>query len=181
MLRSIIMTKKFVVCAAFLGAVFLGAVSLLAACKTAPVPAEEPPEEVHLSFETVYSMYESRLILDGAADYVVQSGDRLTGITRKFYGSGEQFGVSAGYFFPLIMLASNALVQDPDLIEPGMTLSVPDLQRNLNNAEARQAMKEFFRDIAGVYERKAVTETKETRRTMAEQTRSSLLTLSEAL
>ncbi|MDR2078213.1 MAG: LysM peptidoglycan-binding domain-containing protein [Treponema sp.] len=174
------MQKKHLVCLTS-----LIAVSLLAACKTAPTstptPAEEQQEEVNLSFENVYNRYESRLILDGAVDYEVKSGDRLTGIARQFYGSGEQFGVSNGYFFPLIMLASNDLVQDPDLIEPGMTLSVPDLQRNLDSAAARQAMKEFFRDIAGVYGQKAGDETREDRRKLAEQTRSSLLKLSEML
>ncbi|MDR2740015.1 MAG: LysM peptidoglycan-binding domain-containing protein [Treponema sp.] len=170
------MQKKHLVCLTS-----LIVVSLLAACKTTPVPAEEQQEEVNLSFENVYNRYESRLILDGAVDYEVKSGDRLTGIARQFYGSGEQFGVSNGYFFPLIMLASNDLVQDPDLIEPGMTLSVPDLQRNLDSADARQAMKEFFRDIAGVYEQKAGDETRDDRRKLAEQIQSSLLKLSEIL
>jgi hypothetical protein len=161
------------------------AVSLLAACKTtsvpAPAPVEEQQEELNHSFENVYNRYETRLILDGAVDYVVKNGDRLTGIARQFYGSGEQFGVSNGYFFPLIMLVSSDIVQDPDLIEPGMTLSVPDLQRNLDSADARQAMKEFFRDIAGVYEQKARDETRDNLRELAEQTQSSLLKLSEVL
>ncbi|MDR1596918.1 MAG: hypothetical protein LBR99_04355 [Treponema sp.] len=170
------MKKKYVACLTF-----LIAASLLAACKTAPAPVEGQQEEVNLSFENVYSRYESRLILDGAVDYEVKNGDRLTGITRQFYGSEEQFGISNGYFFPLIMLASNDLVKDPDLIEPGMILSVPDLQRNLDNADARQAMKEFFRDIAGVYEQKAGDATRDSRRKLAEQTRSSLLQLAETL
>jgi hypothetical protein len=170
------MKKKYVV---YLTSLI--AVSLLTACKTTPAPAEESQEAVNLSFENVYNRYESRLILDGAADYEVKSGDRLTGIARQFYGSEEQFGVSNGYFFPLIMLASNDLVQDPDLIEPGMILSVPDLQRNLGSADARQSMKEFFRDIAGVYEQKARDETRDDRRKLAEQTRSSLLKLSETI
>jgi hypothetical protein len=171
-----IMKKKYLLCLAS-----LIVVSLLVACKTTPAPAEGQQEEVNLSFETVYNRYDSRLILDGATDYEVKRGDSLTGISRQFYGSGEQFGVSNGYFFPLIMLASSNQVQDPDLIEPGMTLSIPDLQRNLDSPSARQSMKEFFRDIAGVYERKAGDETRDKRKKLAEQTRNSLLTLSEAL
>jgi hypothetical protein len=152
----------------FLLAVALTAVSLLGACKS--TPAEEQ-DDVNLSFENVYNKYQNKLILDGATDYVVQSGDTLTRISRTQYGAGK------GYYFPLIMLASNDVVQDPDLIEPGMHLSVPDLQRNLDNADARQAMKEFFTDIAGVYEQKTIDETEVNRKDLADQTRQGLLDL----
>jgi hypothetical protein len=147
----------------------LAAVSLLGACKSAP--AEEQQEDVSLSFETVYNKYESRLILDGATDYVVVSGDTLTRISRSSYGSGN------GYYFPLIMLASNDVVQDPDLIEPGMHLSIPDLQRNLDDPDARQAMKDFFIEIAGVYEQKSISEERAVLRNLAVQTRQGLLDL----
>jgi hypothetical protein len=154
-------------------------VALLGACKSAP-PSEEK-ETGTLSFETVYNKYEARLILDGAVDYEVKAGDTLAAITRKFYGSEKRFGVSNAYFFPLIMLASNDVVLDPDLIEPGMHLSVPDLQRNLDSAAARQAMKEFFADVAGVYERKGEEETRPNLKTLAQDTHSNLLELSEVL
>jgi hypothetical protein len=149
------------------------AASLLGACKsTAPADVQE---EVNLSFETVYNKYENKLILDGATDYVVAPGDTLTRISRSKYGSGN------GYYFPLIMLASNDVVQDPDLIEPGMHLSIPDLQRNLDDSVARQAMKDFFAEIAAVYEQKSNSEERTVLRNLAVQTRQGLLALVEKL
>jgi LysM repeat protein len=147
----------------------LAAATMLGACKSTPV--EEPQDNVNLSFETVYSRYESKLILDGATDYVVVPGDTLTRISRSKYGTGK------GYYFPLIMLASTDVVQDPDLIEPGMRLSVPDLQRNLDDPGARQARKEFFADIADVYEWKSTNEEHTALRNLAVQTRQGLLDL----
>jgi hypothetical protein len=147
--------------------------SLLGACKSAPVEAQQ--EDVNLSFENVYSKYEARLILDGAADYVVVPGDTLTRISRTQYGAGN------GYYFPLIMLASTDTVQDPDLIEPGMHLAIPDLQRNLDDSGARQAMKDFFIEIAKVYELKSANEERAVLRNLAVQTRQGLLDLAEQL
>jgi hypothetical protein len=144
----------------------LAAASLLGACKSAPADEQE---DVNLSFETVYNKYEGRLILDGATDYVVVSGDTLTRISRTNYGADN------GYYFPLIMLASNHVVQDPDLIEPGMRLSIPDLQRNLDDSGARQAMKDFFIEIADVYEWKSTNEERTVLRNLAVQTRQGLL------
>jgi hypothetical protein len=128
----------------------------LAACATtsaAPEPETgpegSPPES---EFDPIYDKFEGRLILDGAGKYIVQPGDMLSAITRGQYGSTN------GLYFPLIMLASSDIVSDPDLIEPGMELIVPDLQRNLEDANARQALKEFLREIAGVYQRKGTIE-----------------------
>ena len=151
-----------------LTAFVLAAAVLAGACKSAPVVEQE---DVNLSFETVYNKYDNRLILDGATDYVVVSGDTLTRISRSNYGPGN------GYYFPLIMLASNDVVQDPDLIEPGMRLAIPDLQRNLDDPGARQAMKDFFNEIADVYERKSTNEERTVLRNLAVQTRQGLLDL----
>jgi hypothetical protein len=151
----------------------LAMASLLGACKSA-APADVQ-EDVSLSFETVYSKYKNKLILDGAADYVVVPGDTLTRISRSKYGPTN------GYYFPLIMLASNTVVQDPDLIEPGMHLAIPDLQRNLDDSGARQAMKDFFIEIAEVYARKSVSEERTVLRNLAVQTRQGLLDLAEKL
>jgi hypothetical protein len=171
------MRTKYVLLAALITAalVFSGA------CKSAPAPIEDPQEDLNLSFDNVYSKYEDRLILDGAVDYVVQPGEWLTTIARRFYGNGKQFGVPDAYFFPLIMLASNEVVQDPDLIEVGMKLSIPDLPRNLDNADARQMMKEFFTDIAGIYEEKARDAAKPIGKQQADDTRQSLLELVQNL
>jgi hypothetical protein len=128
----------------------------LAACATAGAAPETEPEPgespAATEFDPIYDKYESRLILDGAGRYVVQPGDMLAAITRA------QYGINNGLYFPLIMLASSDTVSDPDLIEPGMELVVPDLQRNLEDANARQALKEFLREIAGVYQRKGTFE-----------------------
>jgi hypothetical protein len=146
--------------------------ALAGACKSTPVNEQE---DVNLSFETVYSKYETKLILDGATDYEVAAGDTLTRISRSKYGAGN------GYYFPLIMLASNAVVQDPDLIEPGMHLAIPDLQRNLDDPGARQAMKDFFIEIAEVYEQKSIGEERAVLRNLAVQTRQGLLDLAAQL
>ena len=119
----------------------------------------------------LYNKYANRLIMDGATDYEVVPGDTLTRISRTQYGAGN------GYYFPLIMLASNDVVQDPDLIEPGMRLSIPDLQRNLDDSGARQAMKDFFAEIAEVYEQKSASEERTVLRNLAVQTRQGLLDL----
>jgi len=46
------------------------------------------------------------------------------------------------------------MAQDQDLIEPGMVLTIPRLQANLNDARARQSMKQYFLEIADITERK---------------------------
>lgn len=139
-------TKEFVI-------VPLVLMVLLAACATTagdpgPESAAEPDARAETEFDLIYNKYEKRLILAGAEKYVVQSGDTLSQITRN------QYGAANGLYFPLIMLASSDIVSDADLIEPGMELTVPDLQRNLDDVNARQALKDFLREIAGVYERK---------------------------
>ncbi|GHV25364.1 hypothetical protein AGMMS4952_02920 [Spirochaetia bacterium] len=165
-----------------LAALIVVAFVLSGACKSAPAPVADQQEELNLSFDNVYSKYEDRLILDGAVDYVVKPGEWLTTIARRFYGTGKQFGVPDAYFFPLIMLASNEMVKDPDLIEPGMRLSIPDLQRNLDNADAREMIKEFFTDIAGVYEKKAQDPTwSDAQRHLADDSQQSLLIIVQSL
>jgi hypothetical protein len=114
-----------------------------------PVPEDPIPEDISEAFEMVYDTYRPDLILDDAATYLVVKGDTLSAITKKHYGATN------GYFFPLIMLASSEVVLDPDLIEPDMTLTIPNLQRNLDDPKAREKIKSFLTDIAGVYEQKA--------------------------
>jgi hypothetical protein len=153
----------------------VGFVSLLLAlfalsCTGAPDPApastpEEVQDDVNTAFGRVYDAYREALILDDAQSYTVVSGDYLAAITRKFYSSGN------GYFFPLIMLASSEMVLDPELIEPGMVLTIPNLQRNLDDPTARAYLKEFLRDIADVYEQKTAAITDEEKETTRGQTR----------
>jgi hypothetical protein len=114
----------------------------------APEPTPEPtPIEKELA--PVYDEYQGDLILDGATNYVVKLDDTLSEISSNLYGYGR------GIYFPIIMLASRTIVQDPDLIEPGMNLTVPDLQRNLDNSDTRERIKSYLLEIAAVYDRRA--------------------------
>ena len=116
-----------------------------ASCKTGPFSNQE---DANNAFDKIYKQYRSSLILDGAKDYTVVSGDTLSAITQKNYGDQNT------YYFPVIMLASNDEVKDPDLIRPGMKLVIPDLQKNLNNPGSRAKMKDYLKEIATVYNRK---------------------------
>jgi LysM repeat protein len=129
--------------------------------------------EVDKAFEKIYAEYRDDIILDGAKEYTVKSGDTLSRIARESYGSVEN-----AYYFPLIMLASRNVVADPELIEPGTKLTIPDLQKNLNNTAARGEIKSFLKDVAGVYEQKSRNEQK---RKTYEDLRVRLTTLSNSL
>jgi nucleoid-associated protein YgaU len=118
------------------------------AVQPAPPPPPPPPPPPAPSEEQVYETYSSDLILDGAKSYTVVQTDTLSKITRANYGGKN------GYFFPIIMLASRETITDPDLLEPGMVLTIPDLQKNLDDPGARAKLKEFLNEIAGVYDRK---------------------------
>lgn len=108
------------------------------------------------SFEKVYNHYNQVLILDGSKSYKVKYGDTLSSIAKDFYGKDN------GYYFPMIMLASSQTILDPDKIEPGMTLTVPDLQKNLNDKSVHESMKKFFYDIADIYKTKKTATSKKT-------------------
>lgn len=151
--------KKLLFC---ISIIWLGFLVLSCASAPAPAPEAEPqavqePEEKEIeftqehanaAFEEVYETHQSILILTGAQNYTVVKNDTPSKIATKFYGRGN------GYFFPLIILASNDVILDPDLIEPGMILVVPDLELNLANEEARKGIRAFLLDIAVVYSRK---------------------------
>lgn len=90
------------------------------------------------------------IVLDGAKDYTVKWGDTLSDIAKSNYGEG-----SNGYYFPLIMFASKVVVSDPDKIIPGQRLTIPDLQKNLDDNYARAHLKSLLLDIAFIYDNKA--------------------------
>jgi hypothetical protein len=50
-------------------------------------------------------------------------------------------------------MASRDLVEDQDVILPGMVLTIPNLQANLNDPRAKASMKEFFLEIADITDR----------------------------
>ncbi|MDR2313299.1 MAG: LysM peptidoglycan-binding domain-containing protein [Spirochaetaceae bacterium] len=104
------------------------------AAPAAPAPAAAPREGI---------------ILDGATNYIVVKGDTLAEIAASKYGTGNR------YFFPLIHLANPALVKNPDLIEVGDSLTIPNLQRNLNDAGAKAAIRDAMLATATQYERQS--------------------------
>jgi hypothetical protein len=113
----------------------------------APPPQEPAPvvQEEPRTVEDVLRTYKNDLIMDGAKTYTVVSGDTLGDIAERFYGAENEI------FFTIIMLASSDVVTSPDRIAPGMRLSVPDLNLNLDDARAKGRMKSFLNEIAGVY------------------------------
>ena len=110
------------------------------------IPQEQ--EKVEEILEEVFQNHRQTLVLEGAKEYKVQYGDTLSKIANKFYGKGN------GYYFPIIMLASADTVQDPDTIEPGMVLTIPDLNKNLKETAVQPKLKAFFTEIADVYKTK---------------------------
>ena len=115
-------------------------------------------DRIDAAFNQIYNTYRSRLNMTGAQEYTVQRGDTLSEITRRFYGNLTGVGNAGrrnGFYFPIIMMATDDHgIVDPDLIEPGMRLLIPDLRRNLNNPEARNAIKSSLNDVAYIYNRK---------------------------
>jgi LysM repeat protein len=73
------------------------------------------------------------LDLTGAGTYTVKQGDTLSDISRRAYNDG--------FYYPIIMLASHGVVINPDKIQPGMELTIPDFERNKANANSRRNMK----------------------------------------
>jgi len=148
--------KKFAVCLMIL---LVGL--FLFSCKSTgskpKIEGEVTQEKVNTALGQIYDNYRSKLDLSGAQEYTVVRGDTLSQITRRFYGNltgvGDA-GPNNGFYFPVIMLASNSHIVDPDLIEPGMKLTIPDLKKNLDNSGSRKAIKDSLVDVAYVYNRK---------------------------
>jgi LysM repeat protein len=80
------------------------------------------------------------LILDGAKEYTVKRGDTLSGIARHETGNG--------FYYPIIMLSSRGTVVNPDKIEPGMKLTIPDIAKNKADENAKERMKNCLLDFA---------------------------------
>ncbi|MCL2319174.1 MAG: LysM peptidoglycan-binding domain-containing protein [Treponema sp.] len=148
------------------GLVLFLAIFMLFSCKTSgsgvKIEGDVTQDKVNTALGTIYDTYRSKLDMTGAQSYTVASGDTLSAITRKYYGAltgvGDA-GPNNGFHFPVIMLASGNKIVDPDLIEPGMQLKIPDLQKNLANPVSRQAIKDCLNDVAYVYNRKGVAAT----------------------
>jgi nucleoid-associated protein YgaU len=66
-------------------------------------------------------MYVRTDMKSGSACYTVQSGDSLSMISQKFYGTQSATGVQKIYYSNMATIGSN-----PNLIVPGQKLYIPD-------------------------------------------------------
>jgi nucleoid-associated protein YgaU len=66
-------------------------------------------------------MYVRTDMKSGAACYTVQSGDSLSTISQKFYGTQSAAGVQKIYYSNTATIGSN-----PNVIYPGQKLYIPD-------------------------------------------------------
>ena len=116
-----------------------------------PPPAPPPP----VAQETVDVT--PRLDLTGAQQYTVVRGDTLSAIARRFFGNLTNVG-NAGtqnvFFFPVIMMASDTPITDPDFIVEGTVLTIPDLRRNLDSPSGRQAIRNSLLEAADFFGRR---------------------------
>jgi Tfp pilus assembly protein FimV len=111
-----------------------------ASTPSTPAPSSQQPSN------SASSPRATDLILSGAETYTVVWGDTLSKIARNKYRNG--------FYYPLIMMASSTVVNDQDKIIPGMRLTIPNLQANLNDSIARASIKKYLLEIASLTERK---------------------------
>ena len=146
--------KKLLVC------LIIAAALAGLSCKSSPkIEGEVTQEKVNNALEQIYDHYRTKLDFTDAQDYTVASGDSLSQITRKYYGNLTDVGDAGsgnGFYFPVIMMASESKIVDPDLIEPNMKLKIVDLKKNLANPASRKAIKDCLIDVAYVYNKKGV-------------------------
>jgi len=116
-----------------------------AAAPAASTPAATPQQTTNTPPLASVSS-NSDIILSGSETHTVVWGDTLTKIARSKYGNG--------FYYPLILMASSNVVKDQDRIIPGMKLTIPRLQANLDDSRARASMKRFILETASNTERK---------------------------
>ncbi|MDR1143772.1 MAG: LysM peptidoglycan-binding domain-containing protein [Spirochaetaceae bacterium] len=116
---------------------------VVVACGGTPAPAPAPVADVPPPPPPPRGV----IILDGASNYTVIKGDTLSNLAAGKYGEANR------YFFPLIQLGSAGIVKDPDVLEVGDKLVIPELQRNLNDAGANAAVRAAMLATAAQYER----------------------------
>jgi Tfp pilus assembly protein FimV len=119
---------------------------VVVACGGTPAPAPAPVAEVPPP-PPPPSPPRGGIVLDGASNYTVVKGDTLSNIAAGKYGESNR------YFFSLIQLGSAAVVKDPDVLEVGDKLVIPELQRNLNDAGACAVIRDAMLATASQYER----------------------------
>ena len=123
---------------------------LLISCASQPAPVEPEPVATAPVKEEVKKeepvKYNKELILDGAQKHTVVKGETLTKIAEAKYNEKM--------YYPVIILASKAVVNDPDKIYPGTVLTIPNLDRNLKDAGAKDAIKDIILNYANNIEAK---------------------------
>jgi len=119
-------------------ALVITSVMLAVSCKSAPKDMDE-------QYKNLYDA-NTGLDLTGAGTYTVKKGDTLSDISRHAYNDG--------FYYPIIMLASRGVVINPDKIQPGMELTIPDLERNKANANSKKSMKNCLNGFANIEKNK---------------------------
>jgi len=127
-MKKVLLTAALIVC-----------VMLTVSCKSGPKDMDKQ----------YIDLYDANTGLDftGAGSYTVKTGDTLSDISRHAYNDG--------FYYPVIMLASRGVVVNPDKIQPGMQLTIPDLERNKANPAARKSMKNCLSGFASIEKSKA--------------------------
>ena len=133
-------------------------VGMTFSCKSGPkIEGEVTQDKVNDALQSIYDQYRSKLDMTGAKDYTIAKGDTLSQITRNNYGDLTDVGDAGpnnGFYFPVIMMASESKIVDPDFIEPDMKLKIVDLKKNLAIPASRKAIKDCLNDVAYVYNKK---------------------------
>jgi LysM repeat protein len=96
--------------------------------------------------------------MDGAQTHTVTRGETLSAIAKRYYGGLSvpgRAGPRNGYYFPVIAMANGDIISDPDVIEPGTKLAIPDLKKNLAAPAIRQVIKDRVTATAQGYSRKS--------------------------
>jgi len=88
------------------------------------------------------------IVLDNAQYYTVRRGDCLIFIAKRFYGSEK------GNYFPFIIAGTEEKIEDPDEIEVGQKLTIPDLKAAVSTEESKNYVKQTFYDVADKYDAK---------------------------
>ena len=138
---------------------------ILASCESAPSAASQGSGTVGATGATVpivanaQARYSRNVVLTDSQRYTVVRGDTLTRISRARYNNG--------YYYPLILMANGDLIRDPDRILPGMVITIPNLQRNLNNAAARADLRAFILEMSLLEEQRGRARTATQMRTLA--------------
>jgi len=105
------------------------------------VSCNSGPKDMDERYKNLYDA-NTGLDLTGAGTYTVREGDTLSVISKYAYNDG--------FYYPIIMLASRGIVVNPDKIRPGMSLTIPDLNKNKAGAESRKSMKNCLNGFAKI-------------------------------